>query len=388
MVRWTGPWMRRPSFWWVAMPKRAEVLWRRILGDEPGPAWLGALRAGATVASGLYGAGVWLNNTAFELGFKPSRCLPVPVIGVGNLAVGGTGKTPLTMAVVRALQELGLPTGVISRGYGRQGKQPLLVSDGERILANADQAGDEPLLLARRLGVPVAVGASRYQAGLLLLKRCGSRVLVGDDLLQHRALYRDLNLVALDAADPLAGERLLPRGRLREGPEALKRAHAVVLTRVRDAAQARLARESLAWRLGNKPVFACRYVLEGLEDAQGRALEDEAWQGEPVYAFCGLARPESFRQSLRQAGLTVLGLESFGDHHRFTTAEIAGLWQRAQTLSARALVCSGKDAVRLPAGLPGDIPVWSTRLALEFLEGPRALPRLLGHALAGWGGAA
>lgn len=369
------------------MSSRAEALWRRVLGDEPGPRWLGALRAGATAASWLYGAGVWLNNTAFDLGFKPYRCLPVPVIGIGNLAVGGTGKTPLTMAVVRALQELDLPAGVISRGYGRLGKQPLLVSDGEHILADADQAGDEPLLLARRLGVPVAVGASRYQAGELLLKRCGARVLVGDDLLQHRSLYRDLNLVAMDAADPLDGDRLLPRGRLREGPGALERAHAVVLTRVRDAAQARRARESLAWKMGSKPVFACRYQLEGLEDAQGRALEEEAWRGEPVYAFCGLARPESFRHSLRQAGLTVLGLESFGDHHRFTTGELGELWQRAQTLSARALVCSGKDAVRLPAGLLEDIPVWSTRLGLEFLEGPQALPNLLGHALAGWRGA-
>ncbi|MCF8041194.1 MAG: tetraacyldisaccharide 4'-kinase [Desulfarculaceae bacterium] len=369
------------------MPKRAEALWRKILGDEPGPRWLGALRVAATAASGLYGTGVWLNNTAFDLGFKPSRCLPVPVIGVGNLAVGGTGKTPLTMAVVRALREMGLPAGVISRGYGRQGKEPLLVSDGEKIFADADQAGDEPLLLARRLGVPVAVGASRFQAGQLLLKRCGTRILVGDDLLQHRALYRDMNLVALDASDPLAGERLLPRGRLREGPGALDRAQAVVLTRVRDRLQAKQARESLAWRMGDKPVLACRYHLEGLELArEGDALEAGTWQGEPVYAFCGLARPESFRHSLRQAGLTVLGLESFGDHHRFTAGELAGLWARAQTLSARALICSGKDAVRLPTDLAKDIPVWSTRLGLEFLDGPQALPHLLSHALADWEG--
>ncbi|MCB2191085.1 MAG: tetraacyldisaccharide 4'-kinase [Deltaproteobacteria bacterium] len=369
------------------MPSRSEALWRRVLGDEPGPRWLGALRAAATAGSWLYGAGVWLNNTAFDLGFKPSRCLPVPVIGVGNLAVGGTGKTPLTMAVVRALEEMGLPAGVISRGYGRQGKEPLLVSDGKNILADVDQTGDEPLLLARRLNVPVAVGASRYQAGELLLQKCGPRVLVGDDLLQHRALWRDLNLVALDASDPLAGERLLPRGRLREGPAALARAQAVVLTRVRDAAQARQARESLAWRMGDKPILACRYRLEGLELArEGLALPENEWRGEPVYAFCGLARPESFRASLRQSGLTVLGLESFGDHHRFNTGELTGLWARAQTLSAKALVCSGKDAVRLPAGLPKDIPVWSTRLSLEFMDGPQAFSRLLSHALSGWEG--
>ncbi|BEQ15205.1 tetraacyldisaccharide 4'-kinase [Desulfoferula mesophila] len=370
------------------MASRAEALWRRVLGDEPGPRWLGALRAAATAGSWLYGAGVWLNNAAFDLKIKPSRRLPVPVIGVGNLAVGGTGKTPLTMAVVRALEDMGLPAGVISRGYGRQGTEPLLVSDGQRVLAEVDQTGDEPLLLARRLGVPVAVGASRFQAGQLLLQHCGTRVLVGDDLLQHRALYRDLNLVALDASDPLDGERLLPRGRLREGPGALERAQAVVLTRVRDALQARRARESLARLVGDKPILACRYRLEGLELArQGRALDESDWQGEPVYAFCGLARPESFRDSLRKAGLTVLGLETFGDHHHFTSEELTGLWARAQTLSARSLVCSGKDAVRLPRDLPEDVPVWSTRLGLEFMDGPQVLPRLLATVLAGWEGA-
>lgn len=161
-----------------------------------------------------------------------------------------------------------------------------------------------------------------------------------------------------------------------------------MLTRVRDALQARRARESLARLVGDKPILACRYRLEGLELArQGRALDESDWQGEPVYAFCGLARPESFRDSLRKAGLTVLGLETFGDHHHFTSEELTGLWARAQTLSARSLVCSGKDAVRLPRDLPEDVPVWSTRLGLEFMDGPQVLPRLLATVLAGWEGA-
>jgi len=368
--------------------RRAESLWRRVAGDEPGPAWLGLLRGAAAAASGLYALGVWLDQGSYDLGLRRVRRLPAPVIGVGNLAVGGTGKTPLVMAVVQALAWLGLPAGVISRGYGRKQSGPLLVGDGRRVLADAAAAGDEPVLMARRLGAPVAVGADRYEAGRLLLERCGARVLVADDLFQHRGLHRDLNILALDAGDPLAGGRLLPRGRLREPASALRRAEVVVLTRAQGPEQGQRAKELLAWRVGRRPVLSCGHVIQGMEDATGRAPAPEDWRGAAVLAFCGLAAPESFRQSLRQAGMTVLDLVSFGDHHRFTPAEIAQLWERAQTLSARALVCTGKDAVRLPAGLPPDAAIWSARLELEFHEGPLALAGVLSRALAGWEGGA
>ncbi|MCB2226306.1 MAG: tetraacyldisaccharide 4'-kinase [Desulfarculaceae bacterium] len=366
------------------MAKGYEALWRRVESGEPGPAWLSALRGAATAASWLYAAGAWLDHTSYDLGLRPVKRLPVPVIGVGNLAVGGTGKTPLVMAVVQALESLGLPAGVISRGYGRKESKPLLVSDGETIMADAAEAGDEPLLLARRLGAPVAVGAERYAAGLLLLERCGQRVLVGDDLFQHRGLHRDLNLLALDASDPLAGGHLLPRGRLREPANALARADAVVLTRAADAEQGRLAAERLAWRLEGKPVLSCAHVITGLENALDAGPAPEDWQGAPVLAFCGLANPASFHAALREAGLTVLELKSFGDHHRFAPEEISNLWDRAATLSARALVCSGKDAVRLPAELPPDAAIWSTRLGLKFHDGPEALAGLLARSLAQW----
>jgi len=366
------------------VPRRSEALWRRVTGDEPGPAWLGALRAGAAAASGLYGLGVWLDQGTYDLGLRRVGRLPVPVIGVGNLAVGGTGKTPLTMAVVQALEFLGLPAGVISRGYGRKESAPLLVSDGKEIFADAARAGDEPVLLARRLGVPVAVGARRIEAGRLLLQRCGPRVLVGDDLFQHRGLHRDLNLLALDAADSLEQERLLPRGRLREPASAMARADAVVLTRAGSAAQARLAKERLAWRMGNRPVLSCCHRIVGMDEATGRGPAPEDWQNAPVLAFCGLAAPASFRAALSDAGLTVLDLKNFGDHHRFTPEEISRLWARAATLSARALVCTGKDAVRLPAELPPDAAIWSSRLGLKFYEGPHALAGLVSRCLARW----
>jgi len=365
------------------MDRRYEALWQRAVSGEAGTG-MSALRGAFSVASGLYGLGVWLDQGAYDLGLRKARRLPVPVIGVGNLAVGGTGKTPLTMAVVRALKHLGLPAGVISRGYGRKESAPLLVGDGKNIFADSARAGDEPVLLARWSGAPVAVGASRYAAGRLLLERCGPRVLVGDDLFQHRCLRRDLNLLTLDANDPLAGGRLLPRGRLREPASALARADAVVLTRAASEEQAQEARERLAWRLGHKPVLSCGHVITGMDEATGQGPQPEDWQGAPVLAFCGLANPESFRAALSDAGLTVLELKSFGDHHRFSPEEIARLWARAATLSARALVCSAKDAVRLPAELPPDAAIWSTRLGLKFYQGPHALAGLVSRSLAGW----
>ncbi|RJX33161.1 MAG: tetraacyldisaccharide 4'-kinase [Desulfarculus sp.] len=359
-----------------------------MTAPEPGPCWLEALRAGAAAASGLYAAGVWLNNTAFDLGLRAMRRLPAPVIGVGNLEVGGTGKTPLVLEVVASLERLGLPAGVISRGYGRRGHGEVVwVSEGSEVMTEAARAGDEPLLLARRLQVPVAVGADRYAVGRALLERCGPRVLVADDLFQHRALHRDLNLLCLDAADPLASGRLLPRGRLREPAGALARADAVVLTRAQDPEQVERARHLLAWRLEERPLLACRYYVRELVDRQGQVVDRARAGGLAVAGFCGLARPESFRASLEGLGLKLALFQVFADHHRFRPAEIRELWQRARRAGAWALVCSEKDAMRLPAGLEAEAAILYTRLCLEFWGGHAMLDDLLRRALAGWGGA-
>jgi tetraacyldisaccharide 4'-kinase len=371
------------------MSSRGQDLWRRVASDAPGPWWLGPLRAGAGVASGLYGAGVWLNNTAFDLGLKKTRRLPVPLIGVGNLAVGGAGKTPLVMEIVAALGRLGLPAGVISRGYGRSGKQDVVwVCDGNNIMAEVDQAGDEPLLMARRLKVPLAVGADRYQVGRELLDRAGPRVLVADDLYQHRALHRDLNILCLDAEDPFQGGRLLPRGSLRESAQALERADAVVLTRAQDRAALEAAGRLLAWRLQDRPLLACGYVVKELMDLQGEVMDQGRLDGLKVAGFCGLARPGSFRQSLEGLCLELVGFEAFGDHHRFTPSELEGLWQRAKDAGAWALVCSEKDAVRLPLDLASEMVILQTRLELEFWGGHVVLDNFLRRSLAAWGGGA
>jgi tetraacyldisaccharide 4'-kinase len=300
--------------------------------------------------------------------------------------VGGTGKTPLVMEVVAALTRLGLPSAVISRGYGgRQRQRVTWVSLGDGPLVEASQAGDEPVLLAQNLAVPVAVGPDRFSVGRAMLARCGPRVLVGDDLFQHRRLHRDLDIVALDARAPLGNGRLLPAGPLREPATGLRRALAVVLTHAEDPA---LVAERKAWLRafwGVGPVLTCRHRLIGLADQDGRALSPQDWQGRTVLAFCGLARPEGFAQGLAGLGLTVLGLETFADHHPYQPAEMEALWDQAKHLGATALVTSEKDAVRLPPVLPGGLRLWQSRLALEFDHGPGTLEAVLAWGLSPWG---
>jgi len=363
---------------------RAASLFRRVTGGERGPFWLSGLRGLARAASWPYGLAAGFKNNLYDLGLAAPRRLPAPVIGVGNIAVGGTGKTPVVLEVAAALGRMGLPAGIISRGYGREGEDRIRwVSKGGGLLAGLAEAGDEPMLMARRLKVPVAVGADRWAVGQKMLAACGPRVLVCDDLFQHRRLHRDLDLLCLDAAQPLGNGALLPRGPLREPAAGMRRARAVVLTRAGDARQVESARRWLRSFWGPGPVLACRHKLDCLVDRDGKVMNSHDLQGRPVLAFCGLARPRAFARSLSEAGLQVLELRTFADHHPFSGQEISDLWSLARARGAEALVCSEKDEVRLPP-LPEEVRIWTTRLSLEFAGGPAALEGLLAWGLRDW----
>lgn len=364
-----------------------EALHRRMTSNESGLWWLSGLRGIASSLSWLYGLGAGAKNLAYDIGLSKPRRLPAPVIGVGNLAVGGTGKTPLVMALVQALHRLGLEAAIVSRGYGGVGasatKGVTWVSRNGEALIGAEAAGDEPLLLARRLDAPVAVGPDRFEVGRRLLAELGPRILVGDDLFQHRRLHRDLDIVCLDAADPMAGG-LMPRGRLREPMTGLRRAQAVVLTRATDPEAAARTRAWLRSFWGTGPVLTSRHKIGGLIRHQGRAVGASELKDRPVLAFCGLARPDSFRAGLEEFGFQVHGLEAFPDHYPFTLDDLTRLWRQAADLGAAALVCSEKDQVRLPGGLPPEMEIWVTQLELEFDEGPSALEHLLAWGLKRW----
>jgi tetraacyldisaccharide 4'-kinase len=351
--------------------------------DETSPALKG-LRLAAGFAAGLYGFGARLANLRYDLGLTEPGRLSAPLVAVGNLTVGGTGKTPLVMEIVRALTRLGLKTCVLSRGYkGQASSEVNWVSKGAEPLLDACQAGDEPLLMAKLLEVPVAVGRDRYLVGKEVLRTLGPRVLVADDLFQHRSLYRVFNILTLDAEKPLGNGKLLPRGVLREPWTGIRRAQAVVLTHADDPEAKARTKKWLRSHWGSGPVLSCVHRLKGLADHENKLLLKKQLAGMPVLGFCGLGRPEAFKKGLCSLGLEVKGMEAFSDHHPFTPSELDDLWQKARRLGAIALVTSEKDSMRL-SGTPRDARLLVTRLELEFDNGPRELERLLAWGLKDW----
>ncbi|PYP99591.1 MAG: tetraacyldisaccharide 4'-kinase [Acidobacteria bacterium] len=299
----------------------------------------------------LYGAAARARAAAYGRGWLPRARLAGPVISVGNLSVGGSGKTPVVALLAAMLRDAGRPVAVLSRGYrGSFRGDCLVVADAEGVHAGPEAAGDEPVMLARSLpGVVVAVGRRRDRVGRAVEARYGQRVHVLDDGFQHLRLQRDLDLVCLSAHD--LGDRPLPAGRLREPRAALARADLILL----DADEA--ARSALAAKHPGRVLRLRRRVLGffGLDGAERPA---------PARPFLlsGIARPERFHDDVSSRVEHVSGTAVFADHHAYRPADVAGAESRAREAGADAIVTTAKDAVRLP---PLSVPVLVLRVAAE-----------------------
>jgi len=270
--------------------------------------------------TGLYGAATAMRNTLFNRGILPSRRLQQPVVSVGNLSVGGSGKTPFVIALGEMLKARGIRFDVLSRGYERKTRGVLVVETGGR----ASDFGDEPLLIARRLGVPVIVGESRYAAGRLAEQKFQPQLHILDDGFQHRSLARDFDIVLMTERD--FEDRMLPSGRLREPLSSLARADAVVLP-------AGLAVDHPALR--QKPIWR---------------IERELVLPNPPSApvvFCGIARPKQFFAQVRAAGVTPAAEVVFRDHHAYDLDDIRSLIGTRRDRQAGGFLTTEKDAVNL-----------------------------------------
>jgi tetraacyldisaccharide 4'-kinase len=304
-----------------------------------------------------------------------------PVVSVGNLTTGGTGKTPLVEWVARALAREGLRACVLTRGYGRADESRRVVaSDGARVLAEVAECGDEPRLLAESLLGAAAVVCDRDRVAAARWARAelGAEVFVLDDGFQHLRIARDLDVVTLDATAPWGGGHMLPRGRLREPASGLARADCVVITRAELAADLEGLRAEVARVSGGRAaVFMSRVRTLGLkplsEEGSGVAsVKIESVRVGTVGAFCAVGNPGAFFEHVRRDGFELGYTRAFQDHHAYTQADAEAISREAFKRGARALLTTAKDAVKL-RGLDFALPCYVVETGLEFDEEARLL---------------
>ncbi len=307
-----------------------------------------------------------------------SGVLPRPVISIGNLVAGGTGKTPMVLWIHGFLKKQGLHPVVLSRGYGgRTGRGSLFVDTRPE---GASIYGDEPVLMARK-GLNVRVGRNRLLSGMKALEASAPDLFLLDDGFQHVQLHRDLDLVLLDAERPLGNGLLLPFGPLREPPENLHRADAFVLTRAVSGSAERATRDFLSRRHPSKPIFACRHRITGFRRGLcGREIPLRELQNGPVAAFSGLANPRGFFESLKELGIEPRSCFAFPDHHKYETSELRMILETAQKASARYILTTEKDFVRVPCPFPFDLV--TAQLDIEFDQDRRPFEEFLQQRLA------
>jgi tetraacyldisaccharide 4'-kinase len=337
--------------------------------DGFGPAASRVLSVAAGGYRGLLGTRDWL----YARGVLKCRRLGCPVVSVGNLTVGGTGKTPAVELAVRTLIELGHRPAVLSRGYGRRSHGIQIVADTASIRLDAEEGGDEPFLLARRLpGVPVVVGSNRHAAGRHALARFGVSAIVLDDGFQHRTLAKDVEIVMARARAPWGNGRLLPGGPLREPLSALGRASLIVVTGASSADDVAEVADAARRHAPRTPVLTARYVpTECWEVSTMKYQPVESLLGKRLLAFAGIGVPEGFRHTLREAGVREAGFTRFGDHHWYTREELRGLDTAAAACGADGLVTTEKDWVRLRRLPVTKRPIYVLAVRLVLLSGER-----------------
>jgi tetraacyldisaccharide 4'-kinase len=283
--------------------------------------------------SELYGAVTTLRNTLYNRGLLSSQRLQKPVVSIGNLSAGGAGKTPFVIALGELLKSRGIQFDVLSRGYGRKTRGVLVVDPN----GSAAEFGDEPLLIARRLAVPVIVGESRYHAGLMAEQKFPSQLHLLDDGFQHRSLARDFDIVLMTERD--FDDRLLPAGRLREPLSSLQRADAIVLPentsgseKWNEAIANSPYRGKLIWRMNRQISMPVPIIA-------------------PI-VFCGIARPQQFFAQVHSAGITPAAEIEFRDHHAYATRDIQRLTAMSAKLGAGGFLTTEKDAINLSSLAP------------------------------------
>ncbi len=335
----------------------------------------------------LYGLIVRFRLWCYRKGWLTATRLPCRVVSVGNLTVGGTGKTPLVILLTEWLLAKGQRVAILSRGYKRMSKASrLLVSDGSRILVGPLEAGDEPFLMAQRCPQAiVAVGADRAVLGQWVLEQHAIDCIVLDDGFQHRSLHRDVDLVLLDATDAPGLDALFPAGRLREPLAELCRANAVVITRADsredvDEIRGRLQAISCASKDVVEAVFRAESVIAIVS---GERQPVEWCRGKKVWLASGIGNSRAFRRSAESIGVEILGETAFEDHHGYDHGDIEKIRANLQAAGCEIVLTTEKDGGKLLPLVMSSDPWWMLRIGTEVVSGKERLDRLIDGSLTG-----
>ena len=318
----------------------------------------------------FYGWLMSFRSALYKKGVLKQHRLPVPVVSIGNLTLGGTGKTPMTMYLARLLADR--KPAVVSRGYGGKNKKPInIVSDGQHVASDAGLFGDEPILMAESLpGVPVLTGKRRYVVGHHAVSQLGAGLVLLDDGFQHLAIDRNVNIVLFKVDSFLGNNRVFPGGDMREPLKALERADCFVLTCVDDEnrERAQAIQKALVNRFPAIPSFLASYNPAAVISADGIREDLTKAQEKSWLAFCGLGQPLSFKRSLAVAGIDILDFQVFEDHHIYSEKDLQSLIDMAERTGAYGLITTEKDLVKL-RGMRCEFPLMALQMSVVPEEG-------------------
>ncbi len=335
---------------------------RNLVSGRRGGPVAGLARLGLRLVEFPYTAVVRHRNNRYDSGRSQIHKALVPVVSVGNLSLGGTGKTPMVQWLARWFRDRDRRVAVVSRGYGAK---------------HEGGANDEALELERKLpGLDHLENPDRVAAAAEAVKRFGTQVVVLDDAFQHRRIARDLDIVLLDALEPFGFGHVFPRGTLREPVEGLKRAQVVALSRAEllDSHKHDEIKRRVQTLAPDALWLEVSHTADALENASGERHALDDLSGRPVAAFCGLGNPAGFRHTLDTCCYQVVALREFPDHHSYTPADIESLCAWADELAAKdpspeAIICTSKDLVKLGIDSIGSLPLWSLGISITFMQG-------------------
>ena len=321
--------------------------------------------------SWLYGLIIWVRNCLYNIGLFRSTSFDIPIISIGNITTGGTGKTPMVIYLTRLLEKNGYKPGIVSRGYGRNSRGLILVHDSNTLLTDVDKAGDEPYLMGKELHtIPIVVSENRIAGIQELLNNNLADIVILDDAFQHRKVKRNLDVVMISARDELVNYHLLPWGNLREPLSSLKRAQCVIYTKTKQYQNPPLHNMLNPYMNNSSSTSIMKPVLMKMDETGYRETMPVA---EPVFAFCGIGNPNSFIQTVEELGLNLIGKRIFQDHQKYNPKVLRNLSSQIQNINCRVVVTTEKDLVKIPDSFIQKFIFYVIKIVLVFENDPKLI---------------